>query len=210
MRVLDRRVSFDERSRGYDIRTLLTTDQPRSYTWSCAPAFDQRNEGACVGHGWAHEAAARPVVLPATQADAFALYREAQRLDIWEGEDYDGTSVLAGAKAMQARGWLNTYRWAFNRDDALTAISRHGPAVIGVWWWTGMMEPDSQGRIYPTGQREGGHCVLVRGVNVKARTVRIRQSWGNIGPLGPDVLLDWDDFGTVLADEGECAIPVRR
>lgn len=220
-RTFDRLPQFDERSRSFDIARTLDTTKPRSYTWGCPANLDQGREGACVGFGWAHEHAARPYVRPADNALARALYFEAQRVDEWPGGAYpgaspfyEGTSVLAGAKAAQARGHLSEYRWAFNLNDALTAVSRKGPAVIGVWWWTGMFRPDADGFLHPTGQREGGHALLVRGVNIKARTVVLHNSWGTGWggtKYGPGTaLLTWDDFGSLLADDGECCIPVQR
>lgn len=209
-RVLDRVPRFDERSRQYPIRALMGTAQPRSYTWSCPVWLDQGTEGACVGHGWAHENAARPVARPSSSELAFALYREAQKLDQWPGEDYSGTSVLAGAKAMQARGLLQEYRWAFGLDDALVAISRHGPAVIGVTWYEGMFNTNSEGFIRPTGRRVGGHCVMVHGVNVRSRTVRLRNSWGRGWGVNGDALLAWEDLAFLLKNKGEVCVPVRR
>src|SRR5688572_4651035 len=118
MPALGRLPEFDNRSYAYPIRTLLPTKQPRSYTWRVGVNLDQGNEGACVGFGWAHELAARPVVVPAiTNQLGLDLYREAQVLDQWPGEDYDGTSVIAGAKAVQRRGHLTEYRWAFTEPD---------------------------------------------------------------------------------------------
>lgn len=209
-RTLDRREQFDERSRSFDARALLDTSEPRSYTWGCPAWLDQGREGACVGFAWAHEHAARPYVRPADTALAQALYREAQRLDPWPGEDYSGTSVLAGAKAAQARGHLSEYRWAFTLADALAVVSRHGPAVAGVNWWTGMFTPDAEGFIRPTGQVAGGHAILVRGVNVRRRTITLRNSWGRSWGRDGDCYLTWDDFGTLLADGGELCVPVRR
>lgn len=214
-RTLDRRVSFDERSRAYDVRALLDRTEPRSYTWGLPQTvLDQGPDGACVGFSWAHELACRPYVRPADYLMAMGLYRHAQLLDQWPGEAYEGTSVLAGAKAAREAGHLSEFRWAFSLRDALAAISRTGPAVVGAWWWSGMFRPDSSGFIHPTGYREGGHAVVVRGVNVRRRLVTVQNSWGprwGGTEWGPGTaLLSWDDFGTILADDGECCIPVER
>jgi hypothetical protein len=204
---LDRRVEFDERSRAFPFAALTP---PRSYTWRCDSWLDQGREGACVGFAWAHEANARPVVVPASTADALDLYRRAQRLDPWEGEAYDGTSVLAGAKAMTDRGWLSEYRWAFSPVDALSAISRHGPCVLGVWWWDGMWDTDEFGFIEPRGTKVGGHAILATGVNVTRRTVTLHNSWGPAWGVNGKALITWDAFDSLLNDDGECCVPVRR
>jgi len=213
-RTLDRLPSFDERSRGFPIRTLISASQPRSYTWFCGTTLDQGREGACVGYGWAHERAARPVIRSVTEADAFSLYNRAQELDEWAGEDYDGTSVIAGAKAAEERGWLKEYRWAFGLQDLLMAISYHGPVVLGVNWWEGMRDPDIKGFIHVTGDVIGGHCLLARGVNVPARTVLLHQSWGpdwGKTKWGPGTcLISWDDMAALLLDQGEACVPVVR
>lgn len=219
---LGRLPQFDERSRSFNVRSLFAAAQvPRSYTWACTTNLDQGADGACVGFSWAHELAARPYARPASNTLGHAIYHSAQKLDEWEGGSYpgaspiyEGSSVLAGAKAAQSMGHISTYRWAFTVDDALTVISRHGPAVIGIWWWTGMFDTDSKGFIHPTGQREGGHAILVRGVNVKARTVLLHNSWGASWggtKWGPGTaLLSWEDFGFLLQDGGECCVPVLR
>jgi hypothetical protein len=206
--ILDWQSRHDPASKGY--RTLAAGEEPRSYTWGCDTYLDQGQEGACVGHGWAHEIAAKPLPLPATSPLAFGIYRDAQRLDEWEGEAYSGTSVLAGAKAAKALGYVGEYRWAFGLQDALATISRRGPVVIGVEWWTGMFRPGSDGFIRRTGQVEGGHCVLVRGVNVPKRTVLVHNSWGKDWGVGGTALLSWEDFGLLLAADGECAVVSQR
>lgn len=209
-RTLDRIPQFDIRSRGYSIRPLLTTNQPRSYTWGINVTLDQGTEGACVGFAWAHEHAAHPVIRPASAELALSIYHAAQKIDPWPGENYSGTSVLAGAQVMQHNGALREYRWAFNTLDALTAISRHGPAVLGIGWREGMWDTDSNGYIHATGRIVGGHAILARGVNVKNKTVTLRNSWGPGWGRNGDALLSWDDFDALLQDDGECCIPVLR
>jgi hypothetical protein len=207
----------DARSRNYPIRELLGATGPRSYTWGVpggrGQVLDQGREGACVGFAWAAERAARPIPRPTTNADALAIYRAAQVIDEWPGEAYSGTSVLAGAKVARERGWLREYRWAFGLDDALAAISRHGPAVLGIPWYDSMYRPtvnNGRATITVSGSVVGGHAILARGVSVRRRQVMLRNSWSASWGLGGDAWISWDDLGRLLADGGEACVPVLR
>jgi hypothetical protein len=208
----DRLVEFDERSRLFPIRALLGPGQPRSYTWSLPRGpLDQGREGACVGFAWAGEAAARPVVeLDITDDVARSIYHEAQTLDEWQGEDYDGTSVLAGAKTMRRRGYITEYRWAFGLDDVLATVSRFGPVVFGLNWHADMMAPDVGGYLHPSGGVVGGHAILCNGVSVRQRHVIVTNSWGADWGLSGRARIGWDDLAALLADDGEACVPVRR
>jgi hypothetical protein len=211
MRTFDRRAHWDPRNDQYPIRALLEPDAPlATRTWECGTYLDQGSEGACVGHGWAHEAAARPHVIKVTEQDAMDIYHRAQQLDEWPGEDYEGTSVLAGAKAQVERGWLHQYRWATNLDDVLRSLSQHGPVVLGITWKSGMWDTDAHGMIHATGDDVGGHCILARGINVRSRTVLLHQSWGPKWGVHGTARLPWDDLGDRLDNQGECCVPVVR
>jgi hypothetical protein len=214
---LDRLEQFDERSRSFPIRALLATTTPRSYTWAVpggvGQVLDQGREGACVGFAWAAERAARPVPRPTTDADALAVYRAAQLVDEWPGEAYSGTSVLAGAKVAAQQGWLREYRWGFGLDDALAAISRHGPCVLGIPWYDSMYRPtikSGRASITVSGSVVGGHAIVARGVSVKRCEVLLRNSWGPSWGIAGDAAISWDDLGTLLAADGECCVPVLR
>jgi hypothetical protein len=210
-RIFDRIPRFDKRSRQFPIRPLIAATKRRSYTWSCGYWLDQGSEGACVGFGWTHEAGARPkVVLNLTNAIARKVYKLAQTFDEWPGEDYEGSSVLGGAKAAEQMGWLEQYRWAFSLEDAILALGYRGPGVAGLNWYEGMSEPDKNGFIHPTGALLGGHCILINGVNVKKGYVKLHNSWSkNWGILG-GCYLSFDDFGRLLKEDGEFCIPVIR
>src|SRR5690606_13675513 len=137
-----------------------------SYTWSCSATLDQGRAPACTGFSVCHEAAARPViVLGISNLDGLELYRRAKQLDQWPGEGYDGSSVLGAMKAAVERGWYSEYRWAFSEMDLRLAVGYKGPAVLGIDWYTGMMEPDGNGLIKASGVAEGGHAILCNGVN---------------------------------------------
>lgn len=215
---LDRLVSYDERSRNYPIRTLLEGKPLRSYTWRLPVYLDQGYEGACVGFSWSHELASRPKeVQGITNETARQLYFKAQQLDVWDGGAYpnaqpfyEGTSVLAGAKSAQETGKISGYRWAFSLDDAVRSVGHEGPGILGTWWYEGMMTPDEKGFIKPTGNKVGGHAIVVRGVNFSRKEVRLSNSWGKSWGKDGDCFMTFDDFEKCLMDEGEYCIPVGR
>lgn len=217
-RRLDRLVLFDEESRHYPVRQLVATKQPRSYTWRLPVYLDQGHEGACVGFSFSHELAARPNEVPSiSNITARQVYFEAQKIDPWPGGAYagaqpfyEGTAVLAGAKYLQSKGYFKEYRWAFNLNDVLLAVGYQGPGVLGANWYEGMMEPDSKGFIHPTGNVVGGHAIVVRGVNVKTKTIRLSNSWGRSWGVDGDCFMTFDEFEKVLLDDGEFCIPIGR
>lgn len=224
-RKFDRLISYDVRSADYPVRTVLPDVwPPRSYSWSHYQ-LDQGNEGACIGFAVTMEAAARPrpffgdpiyrrsqINWRAVNDDAFDTYHQAQTVDQWPGEDYEGTSVIAGMKIGLRKGYWSEYRWALGpsseaaaRDVALS-IAYRGPVVIGAWWWTGMDEPDADGFLRPNGIRRGGHAFLLSRYSRRLDAVWTPNSWGGAGQ-------GWIHFGdlvSLLADDGEAAVPVVR
>ncbi len=209
-RTFDRVPQWDDRNENYPARTLIATHKPRSYTWRCDTHLDQGREGACVGHAFAHDVAARPDVRPADSPLAFTLYRRAQQLDPWPGEAYEGTSVLAGAKAMLEAGYLSEYRWAMSVDDVVDVLGYHGPVVLGVNWYAGMFDPDANGYLHPTGSVLGGHAILARAVSVKREDVTLHNSWGPGWGVNGTARITFADLERLLAEDGEACVPVVR
>jgi hypothetical protein len=208
---LDRVPQWDERNRDYPITAVIEDRPVRSRGWSLKVQLDQGNEGACVGFGWSHELAAVPAkVKGITDAYAHEIYKQAQKVDQWPGENYEGTSVLAGAKVCKARGHISEYRWAFSLEDVLLALSYAGPVVIGVDWYQGMFRPDAKGYIYPTGRVQGGHCVVLIGVHTSTRRVVGQNSWGLDWGKNGRFYLEWDHLGYLLDRQGDACIPMGR
>jgi hypothetical protein len=228
---LDRVDEKDPRSRRYTIAAITPPHHYRrfrSYTWSPGPTLDQGSEGACVGFAWAHELAARPAVVKGLTTD-FAgreIYFAAQKCDRFPGGAYpgalpfvEGTSVLGGAKAVNALGYISEYRWAFDFWDLVAAVGYRGPAIFGCSWFSAMHTPDTDGFVSPTGSLRGGHCIAVIGVRIiKNKTgeisledsyFRFQNSWGP----------DWgiEGFGKIRFNDmlrlwkgAETCIPVVR
>lgn len=210
-RTFDRRVRFDDRSRGYPIRAIIKAREPRSYTWGCTAWLNQGTEGACTGFAVAHEAAAKPVVVQGVSyTTAMALYKRARELDEYPGEDYEGSSVLGAIKAAKERGWYEEYRWAFGIDDLRMAVGWHGPAVLGINWYEGMFDADANGFIHRTGKLAGGHAICCTGYNKTADVFRLHNSWGKAWGWNGDCFISGKDLGALLREQGEACVPVVR
>lgn len=207
-----RHPQFDERSRAFGIRDLLPTAPLVSKSWTCTTYLDQGDLGSCVGHGFAHYLASSPHrELNITEQRALSIYSQATHLDNIAGSyppQDTGSTVLAGAKAVAAAGGITSYRWAFGITDVLDALSHHGPVVLGINWYEGMMHP-TNGYITPTNEIVGGHCILATGIAVTRGYVRLHQSWGKGWGLNGDCRIRFNDLATLLAQQGEACVPSR-
>jgi len=216
---LDRLPQPDERNRNYPAVTGAMTAYPlRGYTWSVGLWLNQGSEGACVGHAIAHEMAARPAVVDYSVCDRarWEVYHEAQRRDPWEGGAYpgaapfyEGTSVLAGMQAATAAGFYSEYRWAFSEEDVARTVGYRGPVILGVDWFDGMFDVDSEGFLNLTGSVVGGHAILCYSVSISGDYYRVHNSWSQSWGDNGRAKIRRADMARLLAN-GEAAIPVRR
>lgn len=223
-RTFDWRPRHDPRSRNYPIRSTFGRQTPVSITWRTPKPLDQGREGACVGFGWTAEALTTPVAVDLTKLAAsgivepnqFArnLYRQAQTIDEWPGEDYSGTSVLAGAKVMQSLGLLKEYRWAFGIDDVALALATTGPVVLGIPWYSGMYEAPG-GFLEVKGSIVGGHCILAHAYRLPGvifpddAAIGLLNSWGPEWGNDGKAWIRQTDLAKLLTN-GEACVPFRR
>jgi len=225
-RVLDWRPVYDKRSKRYAIRSMLPEVQNKTFTlWKTGEILDQGSEGACVGFGWTAEALAGPVQVDLSKIDgsvpkspeSFArhVYYEAKKIDEWPGEEYSGTSVLAGAKVLSRLGILHEYRWAFSVNDIIGTVMSHGPVVLGINWYQGMYSaPDGKLEIY--GNHVGGHCIVVVGYNPNSEkfnnkeTVILQNSWGLGWGINGIADMTVENRNRLIGEGGEACVPIIR
>ena len=211
---LGRRYEPDPRNKDWPIRALLplrSYEQPRTKIWACKTVLDQGNIGSCVGNAFAAQLIARPYPIKnITQKDAVNIYRSAQTLDEYPGEDYEGTSVLAGVKATKKLypNTIESYRFGSTLADAVAVLSWHSPIVVGFNFYSGMYTVDSDGFIHVTGSQVGGHAMLARGVDIQKNAIMIRNSWGRKFGRNGDAWISYDDFSRLIQENGELCIPI--
>jgi len=220
-RKFDRIQKFDEKSREFPIRTLLTKPALSNKHWRCSENLDQGVEGACVGFAWAHELNASPFRIPVSNSTAKTIYYAAQQWDEWSGTSYEGTSVLAGAKVANSIGHLEEYRWAFGIDDVMKTLSEYGPVVLGVNWYSDMQNTDANGFIHPTGTLMGGHAILANGIQIRKKVgfrwemlpepiIRLHNSWGTSWGVNGEAFIYASELSKLLSEYGEACVPVKR
>ncbi|MET0701729.1 MAG: C1 family peptidase [Mycobacterium sp.] len=220
---LGRIAQYDIRNTEFPVRSLLgpnTAERLRSMSWQVPYHLDQGVEGACVQYGIAHEMIASPHRVPLCTVQKLLsgndLYYGAQKRDPWPGgaypgadPRYEGTSVLAGMQQAKAFGFYSGYHWAFGEREVAEAVAWNGPVVIGVNWYEDMHEPSLKGRITPTGELLGGHCVLVSALNITTGMYRIRNSWGATWGVQGNCFIARRDLATLLREAGsEACVPV--
>jgi hypothetical protein len=210
-----RRFAPDERDRPYALATLVAQAPEPTRRWRYWNANgwwgDQGGAPHCVGYAWAHWLEDGPVTHrgPAPVADPARLYRMAQCIDEWPGEDYAGTSVRAGAKVLHAEGFIEAYLWAFDAATVIDALLTVGPVVVGTDWYGGMSDPEPDGRLRPDGPLQGGHAYLLDGVNLDTGRVRVKNSWGRDWGRRGFGWLDLDDLDRLIAAQGEACLAVE-
>lgn len=223
-RVLDWVPFHDPRSKNFSLRSILSAPvRKRPVFWKEGSVLDQGREGACVGYGWTAELLAEPFtpnpepLVAAAESYATLTYKRAQKIDEWPGEDYEGTSVLAGAKIMQQDGQITSYRWCFGTWDVRDAVITQGPVVLGVPWYSGMYRTKRDGVVTIEGDLVGGHCLIVTGydpsymINGKAHEVfRWRNSWGTSYGIKGSGIITFKDLHSLLIQGGEACVPEGR
>jgi len=208
---------IDTRDKTYPVSSLLmeAPEITEKYWWDEGWWGDQGESTMCVCYSWLHWLEDGPVIqdaIPGRKKPIMApeaFYKECQTRDQWEGENYPGTSVRAGAKILKQLGLISEYRWAHSVNEIINTILMLGPMVVGTKWLSGMSEPDRKGFIKPTGRDFGGHAYLLNGVDVNKGFFRVKNSWGKDWGKEGHAFLKIDDFEKLFNQNGEACIAVE-
>lgn len=209
MTALGRRLEHDPRSRNYRAVTAPVLRTVNHRHWG--PVLDQGRLGSCTGNAAAQALNSTPLrngrrLL--SELDAVQLYHTATVLDGFPGEyppEDTGSSGLGVAKAVVAAGYASGYSHAFGATEALAALVV-SPIIVGTNWYEDMFNPNSSGYLSIGGQLAGGHEYAVIGLNVKAQSVTILNSWGISWGRAGRAYLTFNDFSALLAADGDATI----
>lgn len=190
------------------LRALPAAVPDKPKTWAAGPVLDQGDKPWCVAYAWTGMLFASPARttvrdLGSTATYIADLYRDAQRVDEWPGEGYDGTSVRAGAKVLTTQKRLVEYLWAWDAETLKHFVLSRGPAVIGINWYETMFAPIKGGYLLVDGALAGGHAILVLGYSQYHQAFRLLNSWGaGWGEKGRAWMRE-PDMQRLIAEDGE-------
>lgn len=208
---LGRISSPDSRDHRFLLSALLKEEPLPNYRYWYNRGWrgDQGETSQCVAYAWLHWISSAPQTSKLSVIEPSVLYKRAQELDPWPGEDYDGTDTRAGAKALQEKGFIQSYWWAFDINTVIQAVLTAAPVVVGTNWYADMFTPNSDGFIIPNGEVEGGHAYLINGVNAKRRVFRIQNSWGKSWGINGSAYISFDDMERLLLEDGEAVLGIE-
>lgn len=204
---LGRTVWHDERSRNFP----APSDQPVvTHRWRRVGAvLDQGQLGSCTGNAGCQALNHVPFHVVGSpllrESDAISVYSGATERDPYTGtyppED-TGSSGLAVAQELQARGLIASYTHAFGLDHVLSAL-QVAPLIVGTNWYRGMFYPASTGQVSLTGDVVGGHEYVADAVYVEDRLIRFLNSWGSSWGVYGHFFMTFDDFSRLLSEDGD-------
>lgn len=182
-------------------------------SWKIGNVLDQGRQSSCVGHAWTQFLQTEPYRTDKGGHEyAYDLYRKAQKIDPWEGEepDYYGTTVRAAADVLKKEGIIRGYVWGKNINQMSAYLAERGPIVMGTRWYSGMAQPDPNGFARPQGGFEGGHAWLVYGVDVSWETFMCCNSWGTGWGKNGRFYVKFKDMETLLNQGGEACSALEK
>lgn len=182
---LGRVIDHDPRNRDHAFTATPSPTRSRDILWPRhSPILDQGDLGSCTGNAMTGWLGCAPHVITADDADkydqkmAVEIYSLATQYDSFPGQyppEDTGSSGNAAAKAARSLGLISSWSWAFTTATLMGALQA-GPVLIGAPWYEGMFTPDSDGRVWATGEMVGGHEFLARGI--EGMDIICDNSWG--------------------------------
>lgn len=143
--------------------------------------YDQGSESACVGYSWSRAMS----WLNRYTYNGFWLYKAAQQVDEWQGEDYEGTSVRAGGNILTAVGHSRRHE-----GEYLNPSAAHG---ISTYRWINDVED---------------FLNIVGGIQKERGAVTWRNSWGTSYPH--KVWLPAETAQRLIDEDGEVCVPTDK
>jgi hypothetical protein len=205
-----RRHAIDSRDAKHPMRERLPAEiVVASRFYRTGPVLDQGETPKCVGYAWDQFLKSEPLM--STHGPyADEIYHDAQQVDEWPGDLYDGTSVRAGAKVLLAETRLTRYVWAANALDVRDWLITTGTVVMGTGWRNQMFYPDTSGLLKLAGPVVGGHAYLLCGYDAKRNWFQMINSWGAWGLQDTGIaFITFSDLDRLIRAQGEACAAVE-
>lgn len=221
---LGRHVKHDERSKDYEL-SLPAEMAEKDTLWTVSQyILNQGNTSSCTGNA-AAQCLNTDFFAPTrtklnipwfTESMALTIYSDATHEEDDPSDYYppndNGSNGVDMAKACQQLGYVDRYEHTFSFGDFRKAIQTQ-PLCVGTLWTQQMFTPDTNGLVTvgPLGDVDdpnnpyiaGGHQYVAIGISNTIQQLKFLTSWGYGFANGGVFQMTFDDFETLLANEGD-------
>jgi len=214
-RRLGRHVVHDERSRDFPAEKASKIVDVEHQAFGLP--LDQGEIGSCTANALVGALQSRPDVTtalrqkPRTETDAQHLYGVETTMEgqPWPPNDPGGSGLMV-CKAGKSLGWVKSYSHAFGLEHALLALVKR-PAIFGVPWYSSFDQVDPKTGVVelpPGATVRGGHEIVADAIKASEQLVGFWNSWGTVYGLGGRFWVPFTVLERLLAEQGDCTVPV--
>lgn len=149
-----------------------------------------------------------------TEQERFQLYRDAQQVDPWPGDEvtdprYEGSSTDAPFRVLRDRGHIPGWRWLFGEAQLWEWVSVYAPAAVGVNFYNDMFQPDRYGVMNVSGTLAGGHAMRIVQAHQRLQRYRVANSWSRHWGVQGRAWITRDGMRRLLDAEGGEAVTIQ-
>lgn len=210
---LGRHVEHDPRSRDFQAGKAPEVTSVRHQATGLP--LDQGEIGSCTANALCGAADSAPNFnggTPLTEHDAVRLYELETQLehDPYPPNDPGGSGLMV-CKAAKQLGLITSYKHAFGLQHALQALVLR-PVITGIKWYSSFDSPDSSTGLVTldtSSTVRGGHEIVADEIDAENQLVWFWNSWGTQYALGGRFCMRWQDWGTLLSEQGDVTVPIR-
>lgn len=174
------------------------------------PILDQGQTGHCVGYTGADVMNALPFDNHVDNNKGHEVYYLCKVKDGAPGEE-NGSSVRSLMLVLRDLGVIKTFASTTNVDSIKKFITdpNGGPLAAGIGWTDTMFNPDSDGRVHPTGDDVGGHAIMEAYYDPDADKHWFVNHWGISWGVNGMFYMNTPDLANRMEDDGECWAAVQ-
>ena len=200
-------------SRDYKLRAFISEEAPpiekTHQTWDFPKdePHDQGRTNHCVGFSVANFGINLPIGRDYSNEDGHRFYYKCKEIDGEPGNE-EGTTLRSGAKVLKRNGNIEGYAFADSVEEIKWWILSKGPVIAGTIWTSGMLFPNSENIIYPTGEEVGGHAYLLTEWT-SDNLIGIQNSWGTDWGVKGKSYIRAQDFESLFIEQGEAVTAVE-
>ena len=190
-----------------DLEGIMDKKLSKKWDFPKEKPLNQKDTPHCVGFSMASFGINSPVNSMYDNEKGHDFYYLCKIVDGEPGEE-NGSYIRSAGKVLKDVGRIDVYAFAFSMESIKWWLINKGPLISGTIWTLGMMTPDENNIVRPTGSVVGGHAVLLNEWT-EDNYIGIQNSWGEGWGDNGKAYISAEDFETLFNYDGEVMTTVE-